>query len=176
MVVVVVFIIIIIIIIIIVVNIVIVVDIAIIIIVVVVVIFIIIVSKIIIVVIVVIIIFIYITGVRSVIYGVDFFTSRCLIRLPSLLTFTDLKSLKNVKKTLYLNLLSKISQISLFLSMCVINYNNKLNSKGKRDSAFANIQDGQAFLIWHESDTIGNLIQQVCFKLKIRVQVNRDNT
>ena len=109
MVVVVVFIIIIIIIIIIVVNIVIVVDIAIIIIVVVVVIFIIIVSKIIVVVIVVIIIFIYITGVRSVIYGVDFFTSRCLIRLPSLLTFTDFKPLENVKKTLYLNLLSKIS-------------------------------------------------------------------
>ena len=109
MVVVVVFIIIIIIIIIIVVNIVIVVDIAIIIIVVVVVIFIIIVSKIIVVVIVVIIIFIYITGVRSVIYGVDFFTSRCLIGLPSLLTFTDFKPLKNVKKTLYLNLLSKIS-------------------------------------------------------------------
>ena len=132
------------------VNIVIVVDIAIIIIVVVVVIFIIIVSKIIVVVIVVIIIFIYITGVRSVIYGVDFFTSRCLIGLPSLLTFTDFKSLKNVKKTLYLNLLSKISQISLFLSMCVINYNNKLNSKGKRDSVFTNIQDGQAFLIWHE--------------------------
>ena len=104
-----VFIIIIIIIIIIVVNIVIVVDIAIIIIVVVVVIFIIIVSKIIIVVIVVIIILIYITGVRSVIYGVDFFTSRCLIGLPSLLTFTDFKPLKNVKKTLYLNLLSKIS-------------------------------------------------------------------
>lgn len=91
------------------VNIVIVVDIGIIIIVVVVVIFIIIVSKIIIVVIVVIIIFIYITGVRSVIYGVDFFTSRCLIGLPCLLTFTDFKSLKNVKKTLYLNLLSKIS-------------------------------------------------------------------
>ena len=104
-----VFIIIIIIIIIIVVNIVIVVDIAIIIILVVVVIFIIIVSKIIIVVIVVIIIFIYITGVRSVIYGVDFFTSRCLIGLPSLLTFTDFKPLENVKKTLYLNLLSKIS-------------------------------------------------------------------
>ena len=83
-----------------------VVNIAIIIIVVVVVIFIIIVSKIIIV---VIIIFIYITGVRSVIYGADFFTSRCLIGLPSLLTFTDFKSLKNVKKTLYLNLLSKIS-------------------------------------------------------------------
>ena len=91
------------------VNIVIVVDIAIIIILVVVVIFIIIVSKIIIVVIVVIIIFIYITGVRSVIYGVDFFTSRCLIGLPSLLTFTDFKPLENVKKTLYLNLLSKIS-------------------------------------------------------------------
>ena len=91
------------------VNIVIVVDIAIIIIVVVVVIFSIIVSKIIIVVIVVIIIFIYITGVRSVIYGVDFFMSRCLIGLPSLLTFTDFKPLKNVKKTLYLNLLSKIS-------------------------------------------------------------------